>query len=63
MSGITTTCFVHTGLSPVGVGEKKKKKRKIDVSGVFVRSGQRLSSSFTFHVARGQIKPNRWLSF
>lgn len=62
MSGITT-CFVHTGLSPVGVGEKKKKKRKIDVSGVFVRSGQRLSSSFTFHVARGQIKPDRWLSF
>lgn len=43
--------------------KKKKKKRKIDISGVFVRSGQRLSSSFTFHVARGQIKPDRWLSF
>lgn len=27
MSGITT-CFVHTGLSPVGVGEKKKKEEK-----------------------------------
>lgn len=44
------------------VGEKNK-KRKIDISGVFVRFEQRLSSSFTFHVARGQIKPDRWLSF